>query len=64
VAGREKNGDRLTRLRGRHGGRLQPHIIGARGHRNLSWAIANHNPEEAERCMAVHFDEAIGALLR
>ena len=33
-------------------------------HRNLAWAIANHNPEEAGRCMAVHFDEAIGALLR
>ena len=33
-------------------------------HRNLAWAIANHNSEEAERCMAVHFDEAIGALLR
>lgn len=33
-------------------------------HRNLADAIANHDPDEAERCMAVHFDEAIGALLR
>lgn len=33
-------------------------------HRRLAWAIANHQPEEAERCMATHFDEAIGALLR
>jgi len=33
-------------------------------HRNLAWAIANHDPVEAERCMGVHFDEAIGALLR
>jgi len=33
-------------------------------HRNLAWAIANQDPEEAQRCMAVHFDEAIGALLR
>jgi DNA-binding FadR family transcriptional regulator len=33
-------------------------------HRNLAWAIANHDPEEAERCMGMHFDETIGALLR
>lgn len=33
-------------------------------HRRLAWAIANREPEEAERCMASHFDEAIGALLR
>ena len=33
-------------------------------HRRLAAAIANHDPHEAERCMAVHFDEAIGALLR
>ena len=33
-------------------------------HRNLAAAIANRDPEGAERCMAVHFDEAIGALLR
>lgn len=33
-------------------------------HRRLAWAIANRDPEEAERCMAMHFDEAIGALLR
>ncbi|HVH49133.1 MAG TPA: FCD domain-containing protein [Sphingomicrobium sp.] len=33
-------------------------------HRKLAWAIANRNPEEAERRMAAHFDEAIGALLR
>lgn len=33
-------------------------------HRNLAWAIANRDAEEADRCIAVHFDEAIGALLR
>lgn len=33
-------------------------------HRQLAWAIASHDPVEAERCMAAHFDEAIGALLR
>ena len=33
-------------------------------HRRLAWAIANRDPEEAERSMAAHFDEAIGALLR
>ena len=33
-------------------------------HKRLALAIANHDPEEAERCMAEHFDEAIGALLR
>ena len=33
-------------------------------HRRLAWAIANHEPEEAERCMALHFDDTIGALLR
>jgi len=33
-------------------------------HRRLAWAIANHDPDEAERCMATHFDEAIGVLLR
>ena len=33
-------------------------------HRNLAWAIANHDPDEAERCMGMHFDETIGALLR
>lgn len=33
-------------------------------HRKLAWAIANRDPEEAERRMAAHFDEAIGALLR
>ena len=33
-------------------------------HRRLAWAIADRNPEEAARCMAAHFDEAIGALLR
>ena len=33
-------------------------------HKRLAWAIANHEPEEAERCMASHFDEAIGVLLR
>jgi DNA-binding FadR family transcriptional regulator len=33
-------------------------------HKRLAWAIANHDPELAEQCMAAHFDEAIGALLR
>ena len=33
-------------------------------HRRLAWAIANRDPEEAARCMASHFDEAIGVLLR
>ena len=33
-------------------------------HKRLAWAIANRDPEEAERSMAAHFDEAIGALLR
>jgi GntR family transcriptional regulator, transcriptional repressor for pyruvate dehydrogenase complex len=33
-------------------------------HRRLAWAIADRNPEEAQRCMAAHFDEAIGSLLR
>ena len=33
-------------------------------HRKLAWAIANRDPEEAEKRMAQHFDEAIGALLR
>jgi len=33
-------------------------------HRKLAWAIANREPERAEACMAAHFDEAIGALLR
>ena len=33
-------------------------------HRRLAWAIANRNADEAARCMASHFDEAIGALLR
>ena len=33
-------------------------------HRRLACAIADRNPEEAERCMAAHFDEAIGSLLR
>jgi len=33
-------------------------------HRRLAQAIANHDPVEAERCMASHFDDAIGALLR
>ena len=33
-------------------------------HRRLAWAIANRDAEEAARCMASHFDEAIGALLR
>lgn len=33
-------------------------------HRRLAQAIADREPDEAERCMATHFDEAIGALLR
>jgi GntR family transcriptional repressor for pyruvate dehydrogenase complex len=33
-------------------------------HRRLAAAIANHDPDEAERWMGTHFDEAIGALLR
>lgn len=33
-------------------------------HRKLAWAIANRDADEAERCMAAHFDESIGALLR
>lgn len=33
-------------------------------HRRLASAIANRDPEEAERAMAAHFDEAIGALLQ
>ena len=33
-------------------------------HRRLAWAIASRDPDEAERCMAGHFDEATGALLR
>jgi len=33
-------------------------------HRKLAWAIANRDPAEAERRMAQHFDESIGALLR
>ena len=33
-------------------------------HKRLAWAIANRDAGEAERCMAAHFDEAIGALLR
>lgn len=33
-------------------------------HRRLAAAIANRDPAEAERWMASHFDEAIGALLR
>jgi len=33
-------------------------------HRRLARAIANRDPEEAERSMAAHFDDAIGALLR
>jgi DNA-binding FadR family transcriptional regulator len=33
-------------------------------HRRLAWAIANRDADEAERWMAGHFDEAIGALLR
>lgn len=27
-------------------------------------ATANHGPDEAESCMAAHFDDSIGALLR
>jgi GntR family transcriptional regulator, transcriptional repressor for pyruvate dehydrogenase complex len=33
-------------------------------HRRLARAIANRDPEEARRCMAAHFDEAIGMQLR
>ena len=33
-------------------------------HRKLAWAIANRDPVEAEKRMAQHFDEAIGALLK
>lgn len=33
-------------------------------HKRLAWAIANGDAVEAERSMAAHFDEAIGALLR
>lgn len=33
-------------------------------HKRLAEAIANGDPLEAERCMAAHFDEAIGSLLR
>jgi len=33
-------------------------------HRKLAGAIANRDPEEAERWMTLHFDEAVGALLR
>lgn len=33
-------------------------------HRRLARAIANRDAAEAESCMARHFDEAIGALLR
>ena len=33
-------------------------------HKQLALAIANHDAGEAERRMAAHFDEAIGALLR
>ena len=33
-------------------------------HKRLAWAIANGDSGQAERCMAEHFDEAIGALLR
>src|SRR5947209_13090578 len=33
-------------------------------HRRLAWAIAKRDSDEAERWMAGHFDEAIGALLR
>ena len=33
-------------------------------HKRLGWAIANRDPAEAERCMAAHFDDAIGVLLR
>ena len=33
-------------------------------HNRLAWAIANREPDEAERAMAAHFDEAIGNLLR
>lgn len=33
-------------------------------HRRLAKAIAERDSVQAERCMAAHFDEAIGALLR
>jgi DNA-binding FadR family transcriptional regulator len=33
-------------------------------HRRLAWAIANRDADEAEKAMAAHFDDAIGALLR
>jgi GntR family transcriptional regulator, transcriptional repressor for pyruvate dehydrogenase complex len=33
-------------------------------HKKLAWAIANHDPREAEHWMAAHFDESIGMLLR
>ena len=33
-------------------------------HKRLAWAIANGDSAQAESCMAEHFDEAIGALLR
>jgi DNA-binding FadR family transcriptional regulator len=33
-------------------------------HRRLAWAIANRDPDEAQQCMAQHFDDSIGALLR
>jgi GntR family transcriptional repressor for pyruvate dehydrogenase complex len=33
-------------------------------HKHLASAIANGDPMEAERWMAAHFDEAVGALLR
>lgn len=33
-------------------------------HKRLAFAITNGDSEEAERCMAQHFDESIGSLLR
>ena len=33
-------------------------------HKRLAFAITNGDAEEAERCMAQHFDESIGSLLR
>jgi len=33
-------------------------------HRRLAEAIASGEPDEAQRWMAAHFDETIGALLR
>jgi DNA-binding GntR family transcriptional regulator len=33
-------------------------------HKQLAWAIASHDAAEAERRMAAHSDDAIGALLR